>query len=678
MTEHKLCGFKNNNYTSAGDSIEIPGYLPNILTEWSKAAIRTQPTDLLQWSAIYFRMIANGEHPPVKPYLDPPDIKLGPGALTPNALKALARTLTNTLETREQLKKMWDILSLDENIFLEIIQIGKFKEFIMPKIFIGIAAAYLNNRLRDTMILLCDTLSGNHSHGILLHDFVNIYRFLARLNCIDETTAISNELPEHDEKSDNLEGIAEINGSQCFRSSDSQMSSLDICSCDSTIVENTADVLDTNSTEGIMVWQNDDVDGQDSLTEGLNKQAIKPPLSTTICDDSDYLLSIRKLRENLENDDDLLSLLSDSSIISNLSVHSFLSVSNSLKFRNEQLDFEEIGNEEMISESLPLEFKDYYEKNTNSLHEDIVIDDDINETSIQEISSEDNNESSVVVEYEDNTNDINKSNHNDHNTKVPIEIPNNNTINKDFIVMMALISDDNGPLPNIESDEHSAENESSESEFSLLNKTELNENADEQVDSNKANDQVFEENYFINVGKESTGSEKSSSSNEFQYSEIDQISNTSKVSDKISVQMEGSITYSLSRDDLTDHNDIYMDQLLLNDEASAMSTQFEYMNVVEEGEQNIYPYENENDLDLSKISTVESIKSDKEIIDLKDVQLHFLPGIGPAIMENQIKQVIEWVTKCANNQNNYVQEHNLLHFLCPPLDYKSVKSNHEI
>lgn len=669
MTEHKLCGFKSNKYPTSGDSIEIPGYLLNILSEWSKAAIRTQPTDLLQWSTIYFRMIANGKHPPIKPYLDPPDLKVGPGALTPNALKALAQTLTNTLETYEHIKKMWDILSLDKNIFLEIIQIGKFKAYIIPKVFIGMSAAYLNNRLRDTMILLCDIMSEDN-HGILLNDFVYIYEYLARLNCVDETTPITNELPEYDEKLNNLKGDAEINGSICFKSSDSQTSSLDECSCDSVIVEMTANVLDTNSTEGIMVWQNEEMDGQDSLTERFNKQAIKPPLTNTICDDLDYLLSIRKLRENLNNDGDLLSLLSDSSIISNPSVHSFLSSSNSLKFSNEQLNFEEIGNEEMISNSVSL---DYHEKNTNNLYEDIEIYDNINKTFVQEISSEDNHESSVVVEYEDNTNDINKSNYN-----IPIEIPTNSDINKDFIVMMALISVENDTLPHRESDEHLAENESSESEFSLLNKTELNENADEQVGNNKANDQIFKDNYFINVGKESIVSEKSSSSDEFKYSEIDQVSNISKVSEKISVQLEGSITYSLSKDDLTDENKTIMNQILSNDEATAMSVQFEYTGVAEEGEQNIYQYENDSNLDFSKMSTVESIKSDGKKIDLKNVHLYYLPGIGPAIMENQIKQVIDWVTKCAKTQNNYVHEHNLFHFLCPPLDYKSIKSNNEI
>ena len=35
--------------------IQIPDELPKILKNYTKAAIRTQPTDLLLWSASYFR-----------------------------------------------------------------------------------------------------------------------------------------------------------------------------------------------------------------------------------------------------------------------------------------------------------------------------------------------------------------------------------------------------------------------------------------------------------------------------------------------------------------------------------------------------------------------------------------------------------------------------------------------
>ena len=45
---------------------------PGILKQYTKAAIRTQPRDLLLWSAAYFRCMARGEAPPAKDRLEYP------------------------------------------------------------------------------------------------------------------------------------------------------------------------------------------------------------------------------------------------------------------------------------------------------------------------------------------------------------------------------------------------------------------------------------------------------------------------------------------------------------------------------------------------------------------------------------------------------------------------------
>lgn len=37
--------------------IDIPPELPDILKQFTKAAIRTQPKDVLTWSAAYFRFV---------------------------------------------------------------------------------------------------------------------------------------------------------------------------------------------------------------------------------------------------------------------------------------------------------------------------------------------------------------------------------------------------------------------------------------------------------------------------------------------------------------------------------------------------------------------------------------------------------------------------------------------
>ncbi|KAK0072237.1 hypothetical protein PV326_000260, partial [Microctonus aethiopoides] len=48
------------------EQINVPVTFPHILKSFAKAAIRTQPYDLLRWTSAYFRALANDEIPPIK------------------------------------------------------------------------------------------------------------------------------------------------------------------------------------------------------------------------------------------------------------------------------------------------------------------------------------------------------------------------------------------------------------------------------------------------------------------------------------------------------------------------------------------------------------------------------------------------------------------------------------
>lgn len=72
--------------------VHIPSGLPMMLKKFCKAAIRTQPYDLLTWSSAYFRALAEGEEPPMKlrlEYLEAPSRSV----LTLGFLKVLLRQL---------------------------------------------------------------------------------------------------------------------------------------------------------------------------------------------------------------------------------------------------------------------------------------------------------------------------------------------------------------------------------------------------------------------------------------------------------------------------------------------------------------------------------------------------------------------------------------------------------
>lgn len=68
----------------------VPPNLPLILKEFCKAAIRTQPYDLLLWSSSYFRALADGEEPPTKLRLEYPPPNTASG-LTFGFLRILLR-----------------------------------------------------------------------------------------------------------------------------------------------------------------------------------------------------------------------------------------------------------------------------------------------------------------------------------------------------------------------------------------------------------------------------------------------------------------------------------------------------------------------------------------------------------------------------------------------------------
>lgn len=79
--------------TFCQDHIRIPPQLPNILKQFTKAAIRTQPRDLDRWGAAYFRAMADGQVPPVKETLEYPVIESKDG-LTVGLLRVLDRQVS--------------------------------------------------------------------------------------------------------------------------------------------------------------------------------------------------------------------------------------------------------------------------------------------------------------------------------------------------------------------------------------------------------------------------------------------------------------------------------------------------------------------------------------------------------------------------------------------------------
>ncbi|KAJ8917368.1 hypothetical protein NQ315_002392 [Exocentrus adspersus] len=169
------------------EQICIPPAFPYLLRQFAKAAIRTQPTDLLRWSTAYFRCLSLNIPPPVKPRLEYP-IPRDHCGLTPGWLKALMYQLQNNLTV--PFKILWDRWTgacLEHNTLTQILCLGGFNdpEAIPWSRFIGLCAAHLTDSLTQTMILACEVMTEEPEGGsamIPLETFLDLYTFLATID----------------------------------------------------------------------------------------------------------------------------------------------------------------------------------------------------------------------------------------------------------------------------------------------------------------------------------------------------------------------------------------------------------------------------------------------------------------------------------------------------------------
>ncbi|KAK6491017.1 ropporin-1-like protein isoform X1 [Huso huso] len=150
--------------------INIPTELPDILKQFTKAAIRTQPHDVLQWSAAYFSSLSSGETLPVKERLGMPVAtqKTGTG-LTPGLLK-------RTVEKAE-LEQRWKELCLPMEQLNSIIELGNFATDIVWIEFLALGCSAMNGTITTSLKCACEILTADPEGGAARIPF-ETFRFL--------------------------------------------------------------------------------------------------------------------------------------------------------------------------------------------------------------------------------------------------------------------------------------------------------------------------------------------------------------------------------------------------------------------------------------------------------------------------------------------------------------------
>ncbi|XP_041040963.1 ropporin-1-like protein [Carcharodon carcharias] len=167
--------------------IEIPPEFPDILKQFTKAAIRTQPRDVLQWSAAYFSALSKGETLPVKErYEMPVATQKNNTGLTPGLLKILHNQLSpkNFVEEEELVQK-WKDLGLPIQQLKNILHLGSFENEIEWMKFLALACSDLGGTLFSALKYACEILTtdptGGASH-IQFETFKYLYVYLAAMD----------------------------------------------------------------------------------------------------------------------------------------------------------------------------------------------------------------------------------------------------------------------------------------------------------------------------------------------------------------------------------------------------------------------------------------------------------------------------------------------------------------
>ncbi|XP_066230613.1 ropporin-1-like protein [Saccopteryx leptura] len=167
--------------------IHIPPELPDILKQFTKAAIRTQPTDVLQWSAGYFSALSRGDPLPVKDRIEMPVAtqKTDTG-LTQGMLKVLHKQCSHKRNVKlADLEKKWKNLCLPVEKFRAILQLDPCEQEMEWIKFLALGCSMLGGSLNTAMKNLCEILTKDPEGGparIPFETFSYVYRYLSGLD----------------------------------------------------------------------------------------------------------------------------------------------------------------------------------------------------------------------------------------------------------------------------------------------------------------------------------------------------------------------------------------------------------------------------------------------------------------------------------------------------------------
>ncbi|KAJ8004009.1 hypothetical protein DPEC_G00154350 [Dallia pectoralis] len=172
--------------THVVNQVVIPPELPNILKQFTKDAIRTQPEDLLEWATLYFSAMVRGQPLPVKKTEDhevPNTMDL-----TPEILTTMHQQLHEKDTVRkEEVSQLWASLGLAEDLLRHIMKVGNFGDNLPWIQFFALGCSYLGGTIKNALshalyILNSDSACKHPDACLSFHTFRFLYSYLAAVD----------------------------------------------------------------------------------------------------------------------------------------------------------------------------------------------------------------------------------------------------------------------------------------------------------------------------------------------------------------------------------------------------------------------------------------------------------------------------------------------------------------
>ncbi|XP_030637707.1 ropporin-1-like [Chanos chanos] len=167
--------------------IRIPPELPEILKQFTKDAIRTQPEDLIEWAALYFNALVQGQPLPVREVADRVFTSCCMD-LSPETLHAMHSQMCGKGKvSKQEIEQVWKSYCLAEDLLRHILLVGRYGDEVDWMKFFALSCNYLGGTIKNAMIRACyilndDPACRSSDAHIPFELFRSLYIYLASMD----------------------------------------------------------------------------------------------------------------------------------------------------------------------------------------------------------------------------------------------------------------------------------------------------------------------------------------------------------------------------------------------------------------------------------------------------------------------------------------------------------------